>query len=173
LNLTKIITDIQSIVVSIRMVPLESLFSKMKRLVHQLSTKANKKIDLHIEGAGTEIDKNLIEEITNPIVHLIRNAIDHGIEPEKERKEKGKKSTGNIFLKASHEGNEIWISVKDDGTGLDTKKIFEKAKEKGLIDKNITKLPDKDIWEFVFEPGFSTAAVVTDVSGRGVGMDVV
>jgi two-component system, chemotaxis family, sensor kinase CheA len=173
-NHSRVINGILSIVMSIRMVTLENMFTKMKRLVNQLSRKYNKKVSINIEGANTEIDKNLIEEISDPLVHLIRNAVDHGIEFPEDRKDKGKPETGQILLRARNEGNEIWITVKDDGKGLDQNKIIQVALKKGLIEKqDVDKMKEQDILNLVFEPGFSTVEEVSELSGRGVGMDVV
>jgi two-component system chemotaxis sensor kinase CheA len=172
-GLNKISREIQETTMMIRMIPLESLFQKMSRLVRDLSRKSNKPIDFRVTGQETEMDKNVIEQISDPLVHIIRNAIDHGIEPPELRAEKGKPATGSIHLDAKYEGSEIWISVKDDGGGLRRDRIVAKALERGLIKGDPEKLPDKDIWALIFEPGFSTAAKVTEVSGRGVGMDVV
>ncbi len=170
--LNKITKEIQDVTMSLSMIPIGGVFNKMRRLVRSLSQKFKKNIHLHISGENTEIDKNLIEELSDPLVHIIRNAIDHGIEDEKTRLKNGKEINGNIFLDAKYEGNEIWIIIKDDGGGLNKSKIIKKAKEKGLL-KNHTTLTDNDIFNLIFEPGFSTADQISDVSGRGVGMDVV
>ncbi len=173
-NHTRVISNILSLVMSIRMISLESLFIKMKRLVNQLSRRADKKISIEITGESTEIDKNLIEEISDPLVHMIRNAIDHGIETKEERIKKNKPEVGKLSLKAKNEGNEIWITVSDDGKGLDREKIIKKAVKKGLVKQSeIDKLSDRDITKLIFEPGFSTSENVSEISGRGVGMDVV
>ncbi len=173
-NHNRVINGILSIVMSIRMITLENIFTKMKRLVNQLSRRYNKQVNIILDGANTEIDKNLIEEISDPLVHLIRNAVDHGIEEPEERKEKGKNETGTILLKARNEGNEIWITVKDDGKGLNPDKLLQVAYNKGIIEKTQEeKLKTQDILNLVFEPGFSTVAEVSELSGRGVGMDVV
>ncbi|MFW5799198.1 MAG: chemotaxis protein CheA [Spirochaetota bacterium] len=173
-NLKKIVQELQTIIMSVRMVPLESLFNRMVRLVNQLQRNINKKVKLTISGASTEIDRKLINELYDPLVHIIRNSIDHGIEKTDKRKEKNKPETGNIWLEARHEGNEIWISIKDDGKGLNREKIIEKGINMNLLDnKDIDKMPDEKIWKLIFEPGFTTAKELTDISGRGVGMDVV
>lgn len=173
-NHTRVISNILSLVMSIRMISLESLFIKMKRLVNQLSRRAGKKIQLDISGESTEIDKNLIEEISDPLVHMIRNAIDHGIETKEDRLKKNKPEISRLQLKAKNEGNEIWITISDDGKGLDKDKIIDKALKKGLIKKNeLDKLDDKQIIKLIFKPGFSTSDNVSEISGRGVGMDVV
>lgn len=171
--LVKITKEIQEITMFIRMIPLEGLFHKMKRLVRDLSRKSGKKISLSISGQETEMDRNVMEKITDPLIHIMRNAIDHGIERPEERTAAGKKDTGNIFLTAGHEGNEIWISIRDDGKGLNREKILKKALEQGLVNGDGSDMKDPEIWPLIFEPGFSTAQTVTDISGRGVGMDVV
>jgi two-component system chemotaxis sensor kinase CheA len=171
--LTKISREIQETSMMIRMIPLEGLFHKMSRLVRDLSRKFNKPVDFQISGEDTEMDKNVIEQISDPLVHIIRNALDHGLESPEERKKRGKSETGQVHLSARYEGSEIWVSIKDDGAGLNREKILNKAMEKGLITGDPNAISDKELWKFIFEPGFSTAQVVSDVSGRGVGMDVV
>lgn len=171
--LNKISRELQEVTMSVRMMPLESLFNKMKRLVRDVSVKMNKKVDLIISGQETEMDKNIIDEIADPLVHLIRNSVDHGIEMPKDRISAGKIETGKVYLTARYEGNEILITIRDDGKGLAKDKILQKAIEKGIISTGNDKLTDKEIFKLIFEPGFSTADKVTDISGRGVGMDVV
>lgn len=171
--LNKITRELQEVTMSMRMTPLEGLFNKTKRLVRDLSIKANKKVELKITGEDTEMDKNVIEELSDPLVHLIRNSMDHGIETANERFRKGKSDTGLIKLMAAYEGNEIIIVIEDDGAGLNKSKILKKAESQGLIKNSAEKMSDKEIWHLIFEPGFSTAEKVTDISGRGVGMDVV
>jgi len=173
LYLSKITREIQSITMSMRMIPLETLFNKMKRLVRDLSRKMDKPIQFLISGADTEMDRNVIEEIADPLVHIIRNAIDHGLESKEDRKKTGKNSTGIVDLNARYEGNEIWITVKDDGAGLNTAKILQNAISRGLIKVDPETLEPSDIWKMIFEPGFSTNDTVSEISGRGVGMDVV
>ncbi len=168
----KITRDIQEIGMSMRMVPIAYAFQKMGRVVRDLTRKMNKKIQLVIEGEETELDKNVIQELTDPLMHMVRNAIDHGIESPEERISAGKPETGVITLRAYHQGGNIIIEISDDGKGLDKEKIFQKAVEKGLIDHR-TELTDQQIFNLIFTPGFSTASEITDVSGRGVGMDVV
>lgn len=173
-NLAKITGDLQSLVMTIRMVPLENLFNRMVRLVTQLSREADKKINFEVKGSETEIDRKLINELQDPLLHIIRNAVDHGIENKSERIKQGKSPEGFMALRAKHEGNEIWISIKDDGRGFDKQKILKKAIRLGMVDEKKAKtLSDRKIWKFVFEPGFSTADTVSEISGRGVGMDVV
>jgi two-component system chemotaxis sensor kinase CheA len=173
-GLNKISRDIQETVMMVRMIPLEGIFHKMTRLVRDLSRKFGRPVDFRSSGAETEMDKNVIEQISDPLVHILRNAIDHGLESPERRAALGKDPTGTIHLDARYEGSEIWISIKDDGAGLDREKIFAKAVERGMIKaESAAGMADKDIWALIFEPGFSTAAKVTEVSGRGVGMDVV
>lgn len=171
--LGKISREIQEITMMVRMVPLEGLFTKMIRLVRDLSRKSGKKIGFQISGQETEMDKNVIEQISDPLVHIIRNAIDHGIEEPEKRLKAGKAEEGSIRLDARYEGNEIWISIRDDGAGLDRDKILKKAVERGIFAGDAGHLTDRQVWDFIFEAGFSTADKVTEVSGRGVGMDVV
>ncbi len=170
--LSKITREMQEITMSIRMIPLEGLFNKMRRLVRDLSRKFGKNVNLHISGEETEMDRNVMEEISDPLVHIIRNAIDHGIESVEERKKRGKPVDGNVYLDARYEGNEIWISIQDDGGGLKKERILEKSKERGIVDPEAV-LSDQEVYQLIFEPGFSTAQQVSEISGRGVGMDVV
>lgn len=166
--------ELQQLVMKTRMVKIGKVFNKYPRVVRDLSKTAGKKINLIIEGEETELDKTLIEEINDPLVHIIRNSIDHGIEPEEERIKNGKDPVGTIKLSAEHEGNNILITIEDDGRGIDPEKIKSKAISKGLIKKEIAnELSKQEILNLIFLPGFSTAEVVTNISGRGVGMDVV
>lgn len=171
--LNKITREIQEVTMSVRMMPLEGLFNKMKRLVRDVSIKMNKKVDFSISGQETEMDKNVIDEIADPLVHILRNAIDHGVETLEERAANGKNEVGAVSLKAKYEGNEILIIIEDDGAGINREKVLKKAEEKGLLTVPPETLSDRDVNMLVFEPGFSTAKQVTDISGRGVGMDVV
>ncbi|QDV04518.1 Chemotaxis protein CheA [Planctomycetes bacterium Poly30] len=173
--LGKITRDLQEASMSLRMVTFQSTFQKMHRLVRDVASKAGKSIRLEIQGADTEVDRNVVDKISDPLVHLVRNAIDHGVEPPDERQRVGKDPQGTVILAARHQGGAIVISLKDNGRGLDRNKIAAKAKEKGLIpmDKDVSEMSDSAIFKMIFEPGFSTAAAVTDISGRGVGMDVV
>lgn len=171
-QLKRITNELQRISMSLRMVPIRQTFQKMYRLVRDQSKKSGKKIDLHLFGEETEIDRNMVDSLYEPLVHMIRNSIDHGIETPEKRKALGKGEVGNINLKAYQQGGNIIIEIKDDGQGLDYEKIIKKAKEKGLI-KNEAELSENEISSLIFEPGFSTRDQVTDVSGRGVGMDVV
>jgi two-component system chemotaxis sensor kinase CheA len=171
--LSKITRELQEVAMTIRMIPLEGIFTKSIRLVRDLSRKAKKKVNLQISGEDTEMDRKIIEELSDPLVHIIRNSIDHGIEDTATRKKNNKNEIAAISLSAKYEGNEVWISITDDGKGLDREKILKKAKEKGLYKGKGDELTDDQVWEFIFKPGFSTADKITDVSGRGVGMDVV
>ncbi len=164
--------EVQSIIMKIRMVPVGNAFYKFTRVVRDLCRQINKEIDLHILGGETELDKTLVEEIADPLVHLIRNSVDHGIELPDEREKVGKPRKGNITLKASQDGNMIVITIQDDGKGLQVDRIKNKAIEKGIM-KETDQLSNKEIFNLIFEAGFSTAEKVTNISGRGVGMDVV
>ncbi len=168
----KITKNLQEQVLAVRMVPLRMLFQKMARLVRDLGAKQNKKIKFEISGEDTEIDKTVIDGINDPLVHLLRNSADHGIESQEERKEMGKSETARVSLKAYNQSGNVVIEVVDDGKGLDRDKIRKKAIDRGLVkeDKQVT---DREIYEFILQAGFSTADRITDVSGRGVGMDVV
>jgi two-component system, chemotaxis family, sensor kinase CheA len=163
--------DLQESVMSVRMMPINLVFSRFQRVVRDSAGKLNKKVQLKVVGEGTELDKGLIEKVSDPLTHLVRNSLDHGIETPEERIAKGKNPLGTITLKAAHQGGNIVIEVSDDGAGLNRERIIAKAREKGMpVSDNMS---DADVWQIIFAPGFSTAAVVTDVSGRGVGMDVV
>ncbi len=169
----KIVKELQEVSMAIRMIPVAGLFNRMTRLVHDLSRKSGKKADLILAGAETEVDKTVIEKITDPLVHLIRNSMDHGLETPEERKATGKNDTGVLRLAASHEEGEVLIRIDDDGRGLNRDKILKKAVERGLISGDGSEMSEKEVAALIFLPGFSTADKVTDVSGRGVGMDVV
>ncbi len=172
-QLRRICDDLQDVAMSVRMIPVSGTFRKMIRLVHDLSHKAQKKIKLNIIGEETEVDKTVIEQIADPLVHIVRNSCDHGIEVPEERLKVGKSDTGNVTIEARHEGGEVWIIITDDGRGLNKPKILAKAIERGLVKGDGSDLSDEKIFKLVFEPGFSTADKITDISGRGVGMDVV
>ena len=173
-DLGKISSDIQSGVMQIRMVPIEGVFSRFKRLVRDLAKENNKNVGLFVVGEDTELDKKVIDALGEPLTHMIRNAIDHGIEPSEKRKSAGKSERATLILTAAHKGNSVCIEVGDDGRGIDPEKIVKHAIEKGLISaEDAENLTDKEKIDFIFEPGFSTAEKVTDLSGRGVGMDVV
>lgn len=171
-NLNVITSDLQLAVMKMRMVPIRKIFNRFPRMVRDLARKANKKIQMKIYGESTEVDKSVIEELNDPLVHIIRNSIDHGIESPDVRIRKGKTEYGTITLGAFQEGNSIVVEIEDDGKGIDPVVIEQRAIEKGII-KGDVKLSPKEIINLIFEPGFSTAKEVTDISGRGVGMDVV
>jgi len=173
-SISIVTTDLQIAVMKTRMLPIGKVFNKFPRLVRDLARELGKKVKLIIEGEDTELDKSIIEEIGDPLVHMIRNAVDHGIEPPEERIKKGKPEEGTIWLKAYNEGNMIVIEIKDDGRGMDPEKLKQKAIEKGIITpQEAENMSDKEAFMLIFKPGFSTAEKVTNVSGRGVGMDVV
>ena len=170
-ELARNVREIQEAVMSMRMIPVSFVFNRFPRLVRDLAKTLDKKIDLIIEGGETEVDKSMIEKLADPLTHLVRNSLDHGIEPLEKRLAAGKPETGTVVLKAEQRGGNILISIQDDGGGLNRDKILEKALSNGLdVDP---KMPDEEVWQLIFAPGFSTADAVTDVSGRGVGMDVV
>lgn len=170
--LGRLMSDLQESAMRLRMVPISTVFNRFPRLVRDLARKTNKEIDLVLKGEETELDKTVVEVIGDPLMHLIRNSVDHGIEPPEVRRAAGKPEKGTITLNAYHEGNHIAIVISDDGKGLDLEKIYQKALSKGLISEG-ENLLEKDIANLIFQPGFSTAEQVTDISGRGVGMDVV
>jgi len=170
-QLTRNTRDLQEAVMSIRMMPMDFVFSRFPRMVRDLAGKLGKKVDFITNGAATELDKGLIERIVDPLTHLVRNSIDHGIELPAARSAAGKTESGRLFLSAAHQGGNIVIEVADDGGGLNREKILAKAKANGLAVSD--DMPDAEVWQLIFAPGFSTAEIVTDVSGRGVGMDVV
>ncbi len=172
-QLGKVTRNLQEVGLAMRMVPVSGLFQKMTRLVRDLSKKSNKLVNFKVIGEETEIDKTIVEQLSDPLVHMIRNSLDHGMETKEERANTNKPATGSISLEAKHKGNEIWIIIKDDGRGLNREKILKKAKEQNIIKTNGTELSDEEVWNLIFEPGFSTAEKITDLSGRGVGMDVV
>lgn len=171
--LHKITGELQDMVMSIRMVPLSTTFVKMHRIVRDMSKKLEKDVTLDLFGEETEVDKNIIEKISDPLMHLIRNAIDHGIESEEERLESGKNKTGHITLGAKNAGGDVLIIIKDDGKGLSKDKIIKKANENGVLERSPSDMSDREIFNLILLPGFSTKEKVTEFSGRGVGMDVV
>lgn len=174
-QMTKISTDLQNVIMSMRMVPLSNTFQKMNRIVFDVSRKLGKDIEFEMSGEYTEVDKNIIEHISDPLMHLVRNAVDHGIETEEERIAQGKTEKGKVTLWAKTESGKVWIGVQDNGKGLDREKILAKARKQGLLDNNKedSDYSDKEIYQFITLPGFSTNEKVTEYSGRGVGMDVV
>ncbi|XVJ59456.1 MAG: chemotaxis protein CheA [Tepidisphaera sp.] len=174
-HMGKMIRDLQEVSMSLRMVNLKSTFQKMTRLARDVSQKAGKQIEVIAEGEDVELDRNVVEAITDPLVHMIRNSCDHGVEGSEERLAAGKPATGHVGLRAYHSGGSIVIEISDDGRGLRREKLLAKAKAKGLLppDKDEDSMPDSEVFALIFLPGFSTAEKVTDISGRGVGMDVV
>ncbi|MGH4120987.1 chemotaxis protein CheW [Clostridium sp.] len=172
-QLRKLTNELQDIVMSVRMVPVSMTFHKMNRIVRDMSKKLNKEVKLEIIGEDTEVDKNIIDHISDPLMHLVRNSLDHGLEEKEERLVNGKPQMGKITLEAKNAGGDVLIIVRDDGRGLDRRKIYEKAKLQGLVTKPEEELTDKEIFSYILLPGFSTNENVTEYSGRGVGMDVV
>lgn len=174
-QLAKISTDLQNVIMSMRMVPLTNTFQKMNRIVFDVSRKLGKDIEFEMVGETTEVDKNVIEHISDPLMHLVRNAVDHGIETNEERLDSGKPDKGKVTLSARMEAGKVWISVIDNGKGLDREKILQKARKQGLLDDNKpdSAYKDKEVYQFITLPGFSTNEQITEYSGRGVGMDVV
>ena len=171
-QLARITDDVQRTAMSMRMIPIGQLFQKTARLVRDLSRKAGKLVELELQGEDTELDRNIVEELADPLMHMVRNSIDHGVEPPEERERKGKSGTARVTLKAGHQAGHILIQISDDGHGLDQDKILRKARERGLLDSDAHP-SESEIFNLIFHPGFSTAEKITDVSGRGVGMDVV
>lgn len=168
----KLFKEVQEIAMSLRMLPLKSTFQKMNRIVRDTSKTLDKKVKLHMRGEETEVDKTVLEKIADPLVHIVRNAVDHGLESPADREEKGKSPEGVVELMAFHEGSNLVIQVTDDGKGIDPEIIRKKAIEKKVISEG-TELSDQQVLQLIFHPGFSTKEQVTEVSGRGVGMDVV
>jgi two-component system chemotaxis sensor kinase CheA len=173
-QIDRISTDLQSVVMKVRMVPIEQVFNRFPRMVRDLAKDLQKEVDFIIEGKETELDRTVIDEIGDPLVHLLRNALDHGVESPQERTKKGKNPVGTVILRARHEGNNVFIEVEDDGEGIETDKVLAKAVEKGFINaKQAEQMNKEDAIDLLFSSGFSTSPNVTDVSGRGVGLDVV
>ncbi|WP_400162993.1 chemotaxis protein CheA [Brevibacillus sp. TJ4] len=173
-HMSRISGDLQSIILTMRMVPVEQVFNRFPRMVRDLAKDLNKKVNLEIFGAETELDRTVIDEIGDPLVHLLRNSLDHGLESVEERKKAGKPEEGTIQLRAFHSGNHVFIEVKDDGAGINKEKVLNKALERGIVSQTAAEtMSDKQIHELLFASGFSTAEVISDISGRGVGLDVV
>lgn len=172
-QLRKLTDELQDIVMSIRMVPVSMVFQKMNRIVRDMSKRLDKEVDLEIIGETTEVDKNIIDHLSDPLMHLIRNAMDHGLESKEDRMKTGKPSKGKITLEAKNAGGDVLIIVRDDGKGLNRDKILNKARERGLVHKPENELTDKEVFSYILLAGFSTNEQVTEFSGRGVGMDVV
>jgi two-component system chemotaxis sensor kinase CheA len=171
-EIERLVLELRDTTMGIRMVPIGSLFGRFRRVVHDLSRDLGKEVELTMAGEETELDKTVIEQLNDPLVHLIRNAIDHGLEDPGGRAQAGKSQMGRIDLSARHAGMEVLISIKDDGRGLNRERIRARAEERGLLAKDAV-VSDNELFQILFQPGFSTAAQVTSLSGRGVGMDVV
>ncbi|MCM3759805.1 chemotaxis protein CheA [Alkalihalobacillus oceani] len=173
-RMSRISGDLQEIILNMRMMPVEQVFNRFPRMVRSLSKDLNKKVNLEIIGAETELDRTIIDEIGDPLVHLLRNSIDHGIETPDKRRQLGKPEEGTVRLKAYHSGNNVYIEIEDDGAGIDREKVLNKALTNGVIsEEDAEKLTDQQVFGLLFASGFSTAEKITDVSGRGVGLDVV
>lgn len=173
-HMARVSSDLQNIVLKLRMVPVDTVFNRFPRMIRDLAKSLDKKIDLIITGAETELDRTVIDEIGDPLVHLLRNSVDHGIETISERIAAGKPETGTVSLRAFHSGNHVFIEVEEDGKGINSAKVLEKAISKGIVkQEDAGKLTNDDINMLIFAPGFSTADVISDISGRGVGLDVV
>jgi len=173
-RMSRVSGDLQNIILNMRMVPVETVFNRFPRMVRQVARDLNKKINLEIIGAETELDRTVIDEIGDPLVHLLRNAIDHGIEMPVVRAEKGKNEEGTVKLTAFHSGNHVFIEISDDGAGINREKVLNKAISKGIVSEEQAKsLSDKEVYSLIFSSGFSTADKISDISGRGVGLDVV
>ena len=172
-QLHKITSELQDMVMAIRMVPLSTTFMKMHRIVRDMTRKLNKDVELVVYGEETEVDKNIIEKIADPLMHIIRNSIDHGIEDEESRKTSNKPEKGTVILEAKNAGSDVLIIIKDDGKGMDKLKLYEKGVQAGLVKREMQDMSDREIYQLILNPGFSTKEEVTEFSGRGVGMDVV
>jgi two-component system chemotaxis sensor kinase CheA len=173
-HMSRVSSDLQNIVLKLRMVPVDSVFNRFPRMIRDLAKSLDKKVDLIISGADTELDRTVIDEIGDPLVHLLRNSIDHGVESIQERQAAGKKETGTIHLRAFHSGNHVFIEIEDDGKGINRDIVLKKAIKNGLVSQEqASKLIDSEVYQLLFESGFSTAEKISDISGRGVGLDVV
>ncbi|WP_276352482.1 chemotaxis protein CheA [Cohnella caldifontis] len=173
-HMARVSGDLQNIVLKLRMVPVDTVFNRFPRMVRDLAKSLNKKVDLVVTGAETELDRTVIDEIGDPLVHLIRNSVDHGVEPIQDRQQAGKPETGTVHLRAFHSGNHVFIEIEDDGRGINRPKVLETAIKRGVLTAETAKtLSDDEINMLLFAPGFSTADKVSDISGRGVGLDVV
>ena len=173
-RMSRISGDLQNIILNMRMVQVETVFNRFPRMIRQLARDLNKKINLEIVGAETELDRTVIDEIGDPLVHLLRNSVDHGIESPEERRAKGKNEEGTVVLRAFHSGNHVFIEIEDDGAGISREKVLKKAISKGIItEQSAAGFTDKQAYELILSSGFSTAETISDISGRGVGLDVV
>lgn len=171
-DIERLSNELRDTMMVLRMVPVTQLFGRFRRLIHDLARETGKVIDLVTEGESTEVDKTVIERLADPLVHLVRNSVDHGLEPPADRRALGKQEAGRITLSAQQAGGEVIITIKDDGRGIDRDKVRAKAEANGLVQPG-EMLGDQDLLQLIFQPGFSTAAAITNLSGRGVGMDVV
>ena len=172
--LESVTTSLHESVMKVRMVPIESVVTKFPRMIRDLSKKLDKKMELYMSGEETELDRTVVDEIGDPLMHLLRNSADHGLESAEVRKERGKPEVGSIFLDAYQDGNNVVIEVRDDGNGIDTESVKNKGIERGVITPEQAEImTEKEIIDLLFNAGFSTAKTVSDVSGRGVGLDVV
>lgn len=173
-HMSRVGSDLQNIVLKLRMVPIDTVFNRFPRMIRDLAKSLDKKIDLIITGAETELDRTVIDEIGDPLVHLLRNAVDHGVESTAERLANGKPETGTVNLRAFHSGNHVFIEIEDDGHGIDRDKVLAKALKNGVVtESQAAGMTDAEVFMLLFAPGFSTAEVISDISGRGVGLDVV
>ncbi|MDR0137386.1 chemotaxis protein CheA [Metabacillus idriensis] len=173
-HMSRISGDLQTIILNMRMVPVETVFNRFPRMIRQLAKDLNKKINLEINGAETELDRTVIDEIGDPLVHLLRNAIDHGIESPETRLKHGKPEEGKVVLRAYHSGNYVFIEIEDDGNGISRERVLKKAIDRAIVSEKMAEtLSDKQVYELIFSSGFSTAETISDISGRGVGLDVV
>lgn len=173
-HMSRVGSDLQNIVLKLRMVPVDTVFNRFPRMIRDLAKSLDKKIDLNIVGAETELDRTVIDEIGDPLVHLLRNAVDHGVESTAERIAAGKPETGTVQLRAFHSGNHVFIEIEDDGHGIDRNKVLQKALKNGVVNESeAASMTDEQVYMLLFAPGFSTAEVISDISGRGVGLDVV
>ncbi|MFD2613024.1 chemotaxis protein CheW [Paenibacillus gansuensis] len=173
-HMSRVSSDLQNIVLKLRMVPVDSVFNRFPRMIRDLAKSLDKKVDLIIEGADTELDRTVIDEIGDPLVHLLRNAVDHGIEPIQDRIDAGKNETGTVHLRAFHSGNSVFIEIEEDGRGINREGVLNSAVKKGIVNPEQAKsMEDAEVYGLLFAPGFSTAEKISDISGRGVGLDVV
>src|SRR5260370_19830265 len=173
-ELTKLAHHLQGEITAARMVPIGTLYSRLSRAVRDAANSTGKHVELDLSGSETELDNNIIQQISDPLVHLVRNSVAHGIEQSSDRIAGGKSSSGNIMLRAYHRGNHIYIEVEDDGGGINYERVKQSAIERGLVsEETADRLTERDLREMLFHPGFSTAPVKTELAGRGVGLDVV
>ncbi|GFR37709.1 chemotaxis protein CheA [Insulibacter thermoxylanivorax] len=173
-HMARVSSDLQSIVLKLRMMPVETVFNRFPRMIRDLAKTLNKKVDLIITGSETELDRTVVDEIGDPLVHLLRNAVDHGLEGPEDRIKAGKPETGTVHLRAYQSGNHVFIEIEDDGRGIDREKVLSKAIQNGVVkSEDAERLSDREVYQLLFASGFSTAEVISDISGRGVGLDVV